>query len=98
MSRLRVVIPFAPMASRKRIVHEGREVDATMLDFSVIEDGVARYRLEDGTVLRVKPVVVNVLRLEGEKTELGEPVFLVQSLVHTTIEGSGDDGHDESAE
>lgn len=86
------------MARRKRITHEGREIEATVLDFSVVEDGIARYRLEDGTVLRVKPVVVNVLRLEGERTELGEPVFLVQSLVHTTIDGGAENADDELME
>ena len=83
------------MARRKTVTYAGREVEATVLDFSVVEDGTARYRLEDGTLLRVKPVVVNVLRLEGEQDALGEPVFLVQSLVHAMVDGGEPDADDD---
>jgi hypothetical protein len=80
------------MARRKKVTYQGREVEATVLDFTVVDDGTARYRLEDGTVLRVKPVVVAVLRVEDERNDLGEPVFLVQSLVHTMVDGGVDGG------
>lgn len=75
------------MPGRKKIVHGGREVEAAVLDFSVVQEGVAQYKLEDGTILRVKPILVSVLRVEGEVNELGEPVYLLQSLVHAMIDG-----------
>lgn len=85
------MIDCLAMPRRKPIKYQGRDAEATVLDFSVVTDGTARYRLEDGTVIRVKPVVVSVLRVEGEQNELGEPVYLVQSLVHTMVDGGDDD-------
>jgi len=35
------------------------------------------YELEDGSVLRVKPVATAILRIEGEFTAEGKPVYLV---------------------
>lgn len=86
------------MPGRKKIVHQGREVEAVVLDFSVLQDGAARYKLEDGTVLRVKPVVVSVLRVEGEVNELGEPVYLLQSLVHAMVDGEQTNADESSAQ
>jgi hypothetical protein len=84
------------MSRRKKVTYQGREVEATVLDFTVVDNGTARVRLEDGTELRVRPVVVAVLRLDGERNELGEPVFLVQSLVHTMVDGDVDGGEEDA--
>ena len=35
----------------------------------------SEYRLADGTVLRIKPVMITVSRMDGEHTLEGDPVY-----------------------
>lgn len=59
-------------------------VPGKSVPFSIEQDGYVRIRLEDGTLLRARPVIVDV-RSTGEQAE-GEPVYLVQSFVHVVVE------------
>lgn len=54
--------------------------------FSIEQDGYVRIRLDDGTLLRARPVIVDV-RTTEERSE-GEPVYLIQSFVHVVVEES----------
>lgn len=44
------------------------------------------YLLDDGTVLRLKPVVTEVLRVEGEYDAHGNPGYIVQSTNVTAVD------------
>ncbi|HYB61797.1 MAG TPA: hypothetical protein VEH50_09985 [Methylomirabilota bacterium] len=35
-------------------------------------------KLDDGTVLRVKPLITNILRLDGKYDPQGNPVYVIQ--------------------
>ena len=45
----------------------------------------SEYRLADGTVLRIKPIMIAVSRLEGEHTLDGDPVYNMKSTVVTDL-------------
>src|SRR5439155_26394780 len=45
----------------------------------------SEYRLADGTVLRIKPVMIAVSRLEGEHTLDGDPVYNMKSTLVTDL-------------
>ena len=45
----------------------------------------SEYRLADGTVLRIKPVMIAVSRVEGEHTLDGDPVYNMKSTVVTDL-------------
>ena len=45
----------------------------------------SEYRLADGTVLRIKPIMIAVSRLEGEHTLEGDPVYNMKSTVVTDL-------------
>ena len=45
----------------------------------------SEYRLSDGTVLRIKPIMIAVSRLEGEHTLDGDPVYNMKSTVVTDL-------------
>ena len=43
------------------------------------------YRLSDGTVLRMKPVMIAVFRADGQQTADGEPVYRLKSTLITDV-------------
>jgi hypothetical protein len=45
----------------------------------------SEYRLADGTVLRIKPVMIAVSRIEGEHTLDGDPVYNMKSTLVTDL-------------
>lgn len=48
----------------------------------------SEYRLADGTVLRVKPIMIAVTRLEGAESSSGEPVYNMKSTLVTDVRGA----------
>ena len=59
-------------------------------EVEVIESREAwsEYRLEDGTVLRVKPVMIAITRVEGAEATNGEPVYNMKSTLVTDVRGA----------
>lgn len=47
--------------------------------FNVIKEEWNRYKLEDGSIMEVKLILLKVLEHEGEKDEVGYPVYTIQS-------------------
>ncbi len=44
------------------------------------------YVCDDGTLIRLKPVVTEILRVEGEYDPMGNPVYVVQNVNVTHVE------------
>ena len=68
-----------PQNKRKIMTPDGREVDALVMPFQTGGEHFNEYLVDDGTVIRLKPVVTDVLRVEGEYDQMGNPVYIVQS-------------------
>ena len=64
---------------RKLKLPTGQEVDATVLSFQAGGEHWNEYLVDDGTVIRVKLVATEVLRLDGQYDAQDNPVYLVQS-------------------
>ena len=47
----------------------------------------SEYLLADGTVLRIKPVMIAISRVEGAETTNGEPVYNMKSTLITDVRG-----------
>jgi len=62
-----------------KIRFEGEEVDATEIDFNTRREDWNEYQLVDGTVIKLKILVVNIMRLEGRYDNDGNPVYQVKS-------------------
>jgi hypothetical protein len=45
----------------------------------------SEYQLADGTVLRIKPVMITISRMEGEHTIEGDPVYNMKSTLVTDV-------------
>jgi hypothetical protein len=64
---------------------DGREVDGVEIDFRVVSEGWSELRLENGKVLRVKPVVLQVYKLDEADPLTGEPDYLVRSQTVVSV-------------
>jgi len=62
-----------------KINFQGREVDATEVDFQTRKEDWNEYQLMDGTVVKMKLVVSEIFRIEGMYDETGNPVYQIKS-------------------
>lgn len=68
------------MERKRRIsLPNGEMVDATQLGHRATGEHWNEYLFDDGTVARVKLVVTNVYRLDGQRDQKGQPVYLIES-------------------
>jgi hypothetical protein len=56
-----------------------KEVMAVDVAFEAEKESWSTYLLEDGTTLKFKAVVAEVLRIEGEYGPNGDPVYIVNA-------------------
>ena len=66
------------MAKRK-LNFGGQEVTAEAIDFENVREVWNEYILHDGTTLRIKTVLAEVLRVDGAYTPSGDPVYIVNA-------------------
>jgi len=78
------------MAETKKMTLFGREMDVTEVPISESKEVFNTYKLEDGTMLKVKNVAVRILRLEGQfnPSPDGRPIYLVFSNPVVDVESS----------
>lgn len=60
---------------------------SVLTEIEVVEarENWSEYRLADGTILRIKPVMISITRVEGEASETGEPVYNMKSTLVTDV-------------
>jgi len=58
---------------------------ATEVDVVEAKEAWSEYRLADGTVLRIKPIMIAVSRVGDSRTADGEPVYNMKSTLVTDI-------------
>jgi hypothetical protein len=66
---------------RKRKIQgpDGSEYDAEVLSFQSHGEHWNEYVIDDGSLIRLKVVVTEVLRVEGQYDANGNPAYVVQS-------------------
>ena len=57
----------------------GKTVNAEKMDFKTLDEAWSSYRLEDGTVLKVKVIASEVYKLPDADPLTGAPQFLMKS-------------------
>jgi len=55
-----------------------KTIEGTLVDFETVREEYNSYKLSDGSTIRMKMVVTNIIRTE-EFTPTGEPVYIVNS-------------------
>lgn len=62
-----------------RVQYQGREVDGEDVSFTVLAEEWNRYQLHDGTEIRMRLVVTDVIKIPGESDQQGNPIYQVRS-------------------
>ncbi|MFA5316979.1 MAG: hypothetical protein WC369_06135 [Dehalococcoidales bacterium] len=62
-----------------KVPYQGRQVEGKPVDFLTRKEDFNEYQLDDGKILRIKMIVTRIVRLDGETTPDGNPVYLIQS-------------------
>src|SRR5215510_8100806 len=55
-----------------------KTIEGTLVDFETVREEYNSYKLSDGSMIRMKTVVTNIIRTE-EFTPTGEPIYVVNS-------------------
>jgi hypothetical protein len=77
---------------RKRRVQVGPDVwvDATEVGFRAAGENWNEYLADDGSVIRVKLVVTEILRVDDQYDQDGNPAYLVRSTNVTSVSAPDD--------
>lgn len=62
-----------------KVPYKGQQVEAEEVEFFARKEDWNEYQLSDGSVIRMKTVVTDVLRVPGEVDPEGNPVYHVRS-------------------
>jgi hypothetical protein len=74
------------MAEKKRKMPIfGQEVDVVDVPIKKAVEHFNEYELEDGSVLRVKSVATAMIRVDGQYTPEGKPIYLVMTSPATVV-------------
>jgi hypothetical protein len=74
------------LAKRIQVQFDGKPVPADQIDFESEKEPWTVYKLEDGTVLKVKPVLGNIARLVDQHKPDGEPIYVLGLAVVPLLE------------
>lgn len=69
----------------------GKDSEVTEIEILDKKERPAEYTLEDNSIIRVNYVPTGVLRLEGQYTADGNPIYLVTSGVVVSVMSSPDE-------
>lgn len=71
--------PEKTLRTKKVKLPDGREIEGEIMPFQSGGEHWNEYLVEDGTVIKIKLVASEVVRLNGEYDQAGNPVYIVQS-------------------
>jgi len=66
------------MEKKIKVNYQGKLIDAIEMDF-IAKEGWNEYELSDGTILRMKAVASNIIKVLDEYDNDGNPVYMVRS-------------------
>ncbi len=68
-----------PGLRKKQVNFGGETVQATVMPFQASSENFNEYLVDDGTVIQIKLVVAEILRVDGAYDPQGNPLYLLNS-------------------
>ena len=65
--------------SKRTVPYKGGQAQGEDVEFEPEHEGFNSYILADGTRLKLKTVILEIVRLDSEFNQAGEPVYVVRS-------------------
>lgn len=73
------------MERRRKVPYNGKQVEGIEIPIKSSGEFWNEYMLEDGTVIRVKVVMTDVVKVEGEYDGEGTPVYVIKSTMISSV-------------
>jgi hypothetical protein len=67
------------MATNVKVPFQGAMVDGVEMDFKTIREEWNEYQISDGSTIRVKLVMTNIVKLKDKHDQTGTPIYSVKS-------------------
>jgi len=74
-----------PLRKKKVKLPDGREIEGTVMPFQTGREDWNEYLVEDGSIVRMKLIVTEITRLDGEYDAEGNPAYIVMSTNVTAV-------------
>ena len=73
------------MERRRKVPYKNMQVEAIEVPVKSSGEFWNEYMLEDGTVIRVKVVMTDVMRVENEYDEEGTPAYIIKTTMISSV-------------
>jgi len=74
------------LAQIRQLEYLGRKVDGEVVEFEPVPESWTHYKLSDGTVLKIKTSLLEVVRLLNEfQPQTGDPVYVFTAQQITSL-------------
>jgi len=67
------------MSRKVKVPFSGKEMDGTVVSVQQTQEYWNQYLLEDGSVIKMKLVATDIVRVDGQYDKEGNPVYIVKS-------------------
>lgn len=67
------------MRKRKVTRQNGKVIDGSIIEITSSQENWNHYLLEDGTAIKVKAVATEVVRVDGEYDNEGNPIYMIKT-------------------
>lgn len=74
-----------PRKKKIRLGPGAPEMEGTVVPFQAVVENFNEYLLEDGTVVNMKVVVTEVVRIDDAYDDQGQPVYIINSQNVTSL-------------
>lgn len=64
---------------KREVLYKGKKVMGTMMPFEIVRENWNEYKVSDGTTIRFRSVAGAIVKVDGEKDDIGNQVYLVLS-------------------
>lgn len=73
------------MERRRKVPYQGKQVEGIEVPIKSSGELWNEYLLEDGTVIRVKVIMTDVVKVENEFDAEGTPVYVIKSTMISSV-------------
>ena len=76
------------MERRRKVPYNNKMVDGIEIPVNSSKELWNEYLLEDGTVIRTKVVTTDIVRIDGEYDDEGNPLYMMKTTTVSSVSAS----------
>ena len=64
---------------KRTVDYQGRKVEGTEVSFDIIRQNWNEYTLNDGTTIKLQTITTSIVRIDGEYSNQGDPIYVIST-------------------